>query len=377
MKHRRKHVANEQGNALVMVTVSLVALLSMAALAIDLGMLFNSRSEAQRAADAAALAGASTFQTPMLASEIIATAESRARDYAGRNRVGITGISAGEVGVEVFVNEGRVRATVTRRAIPLWFARVLGVTQQDVQAVAAARVDQSGTAECIAPLMIPDWWVDANRNGVYNAGEYYAPTVTGYGLQYRNVGQPGYPYVSDQPPYVNDLGRRVTLKTGSADRAMQPGWYFPIRVGDNTGGADFRADLGRGCPDRRLSIGDLVYSEPGAMQGPTKQGLDDRMSQDPNARWVEGQGIVNSAFGGGTGDGSPRIMVVPLFNPTATIPNGASAPMEVHNFGSFFIEGISGNGDITGRWMRVRGVPDNCFVRGNCRSYMQALRLVQ
>jgi hypothetical protein len=164
---------------------------------------------------------------------------------------------------------------------------------------------------------------------------------------------------------------------------MQPGWFFPIRIGDNTGGSDYRADLGKGCPDRTASIGDLVYSEPGGMVGPTKQGMDDRIAQDPGAKWVEGAGIQNSTFPLGcsgsacTGEGSPRIMVVPLFNPQNQIPNGASAPQEIHNFGSFFIEEQKGNGDIIARWMRVTGVPDNCRAKGNCRPYMQALRLVE
>ncbi len=372
----RKHVGNEKGTTIVMVAVSMAALLSMAALAIDLGMLFDSRSEAQRAADSAALAGASTFQTALPANELVDTARARATHYAGSNRVHGTMVQAGEVAVDVFQDEGRVRATVRRRAIPLWFARMFGVKQADVGAVAAAQVIQSGTAECIAPLMIPDWWVDSNLDGKYTAGEYYDPVVTGYGMAYRDPGQPGFVYVATQGLYYGDVGRQVTLKTGSPSAAMNPGWYFPIRLGNNTGADDYRTDLGQACPPRTLSIGDLVYSEPGAMQGPTKQAMQDRIAQDPNARW-EGAKIVNSAFGGGSGDGSPRILNIPLFNPTKQIPSGTSAPMEVHNLGSFFMESINGSGDIIGRWLNVRGVPDDCMKKGNCRRNLQALRLVE
>ncbi|MGH8359802.1 MAG: pilus assembly protein TadG-related protein, partial [Pseudomonas sp.] len=48
----------EQGQTILLVAVSLVALLGMAALAIDIVTLYVARAEAQRAADGAALAGA-------------------------------------------------------------------------------------------------------------------------------------------------------------------------------------------------------------------------------------------------------------------------------------------------------------------------------
>ncbi|MGD2047794.1 MAG: pilus assembly protein TadG-related protein, partial [Gemmatimonadota bacterium] len=53
--------ADERGSVTVIVVAAMAALLAMLALGIDLGGLFNARSEAQRAADAAALAGASAF----------------------------------------------------------------------------------------------------------------------------------------------------------------------------------------------------------------------------------------------------------------------------------------------------------------------------
>src|SRR5712692_10818918 len=51
----------ERGQTIVLVAVALVSLLGMAALAIDVVTLYVARSEMQRAADAAALAGAKAF----------------------------------------------------------------------------------------------------------------------------------------------------------------------------------------------------------------------------------------------------------------------------------------------------------------------------
>jgi Flp pilus assembly protein TadG len=55
LSRQRPH---EQGQTMVLVAISLVSLLAMAALAIDIVTLYAARSEVQRAADAAALAGA-------------------------------------------------------------------------------------------------------------------------------------------------------------------------------------------------------------------------------------------------------------------------------------------------------------------------------
>ncbi|MGH2394838.1 MAG: pilus assembly protein TadG-related protein, partial [Candidatus Limnocylindria bacterium] len=49
---------DERGSTIVFVSLAMAALLSIVALAVDVGMLYTARGEAQRAADAAALAGA-------------------------------------------------------------------------------------------------------------------------------------------------------------------------------------------------------------------------------------------------------------------------------------------------------------------------------
>ena len=53
--------SKESGQTLIMVAVSLFALIAISALAIDLTTLYVARGEMQRAADAAALAGAKAF----------------------------------------------------------------------------------------------------------------------------------------------------------------------------------------------------------------------------------------------------------------------------------------------------------------------------
>src|SRR4051794_41848211 len=59
MRNNRPHILHdERGMSLVFVCLGFMAMLSATTLAIDIGMFMNSRSQAQNAADAGALAGA-------------------------------------------------------------------------------------------------------------------------------------------------------------------------------------------------------------------------------------------------------------------------------------------------------------------------------
>src|SRR5579863_1526470 len=56
--HRRVPSCPERGITMILVAVAMVAIIAMAALSIDVGTLYLAREEAQRSADAAALAAA-------------------------------------------------------------------------------------------------------------------------------------------------------------------------------------------------------------------------------------------------------------------------------------------------------------------------------
>jgi hypothetical protein len=146
-----RHLDNERGATLVFVAVALIALLSMVALAVDYGMLASARADAQRAADASALAGASTY---MDALPDPVTAEERALDWAQRNQLLGNAVQAAEVSVTVDDPESTVNVLV-QRTFPLFFARIFGVETAPISAFASARVTTSGTSHCIKPFGIP------------------------------------------------------------------------------------------------------------------------------------------------------------------------------------------------------------------------------
>ena len=61
MRFRLHQRRNERGQTILLVAVSMVVLLGLAALAIDVVTLYVASGEIQRAADAAAIAGAKVF----------------------------------------------------------------------------------------------------------------------------------------------------------------------------------------------------------------------------------------------------------------------------------------------------------------------------
>jgi hypothetical protein len=342
---------------------------------VDLGMLFDARGEVQRTADAAAMAGVSVFFPPSVKpSFIVDSARIRMQEYVTHNPVrdGAATITDSHVRIDSMV----VRVFLERPDLPTWFARIMGIHSMQVRARAAAEAAASGTAECIKPIMVPDWWVDANNDRKWTDGELYDPNVTGWGTSYRDPGQPGHWYVRHQPDYYRDWGRPDTLKQGSPGQNMTPAWYFPFRLGDGVGGDDYRKALASACAVATMSVGDWVYSEPGNMNGPTLQGIRDAIAADPSAYWdTSTNRIEGSRFG--SGERSPRVATFPLFDPSQQIPGGTSAPIQVNGFGSFFIDSVDSNRNIVGRWLRVRAVPDQCKQRGTCRAALMYPRLIE
>src|SRR5687768_18569684 len=97
---RSRRQLDERGVTLVMMALMLFLALGMSALAVDYGMIKSSKAEAQRAVDAAALAGASAFLIPDPLIDKVAEAEVRARDYAKKHAVHRIAITDPQIGVD-------------------------------------------------------------------------------------------------------------------------------------------------------------------------------------------------------------------------------------------------------------------------------------
>jgi Flp pilus assembly protein TadG len=176
---RRRRPA-ERGQTIVLVAVALVSLLGMAALAIDVTTMYVARGEMQRAADAAALAGAKAFvdsgvttdnsiARQTLAQAMITSPTGVINSILGENKV--SGAAPTLVAATTdFTRLGNPQVTVTlqRTNLPTFFARIWGTKLVTVTATAVAEAYNASSSQnttgnyvpvkpkCVKPLLIPN-----------------------------------------------------------------------------------------------------------------------------------------------------------------------------------------------------------------------------
>lgn len=406
---------SERGSAIVMVAVSLAALLAVGALAVDLGMMLKVRNDAQRTADAAALAGAAAYlkQKP---ADAVDSAFNHAFEYAARNYVGGTYVdtsgksppigsppdvttngthlvrTSNEAVVVVIPDSEKVRVIVRRTTTGTFFGRLFNVYTIPVAAKAAAvAATANASNRCIKPFALPDIWSespteDPNQNHLEdvgdtwnnpvenweyanNAGDYYRAygddratggpaAYTGWGSSYRNdqlaTGSP--------TKYWDDYGREIKLKVTSPHDTPSPSFFQPwVIPGTGPGASNYRQNIWS-CSQAEITLTqdytdystDPELSKPGNMVGPTFQGMDSLIAQDPDACWADipdpnhtgwTRGEVRKLVGGVGGsctgaypgwEGSPRVITVPLFDPAQIQPGRTS--LRFNNLGVFFIQ---------------------------------------
>jgi hypothetical protein len=117
--------------------------------------------------------------------------------------------------------------------------------------------------------------------------------------------------------------------------------------------------------------GDQLQLEPGNKVGPTSQGVQQLIDQDPGAYW---DASTNTVMGSSYGK-SPRVILVPFFDPTSPPTSGRNY-VTVTKIGAFFIEGVRGNGDVTGRFISASVDGPKCTVQ-NPGTFIHGLALIQ
>src|SRR5258705_10561857 len=132
----------EEGYTLVIIAALLVVFLGFTALSVDVGVLYSARASAQRAADAAALAGAFVFITRSDLSESTVPKRSdvikaQAISTAATNKMLGASVTITEPDVTVDTPNRRVTVNVTQNQ-PTLFARILGENSASIHAAAVA-----------------------------------------------------------------------------------------------------------------------------------------------------------------------------------------------------------------------------------------------
>jgi len=345
---RRDDRSHERGSTLVLSALLLIAILGGAALAIDVGIFYTARAQSQNAADSGALACAGHILTyNPVNNGIIPQLKAKGVEYANYHNVLTDPVTTGPADVVPDLANNTCRVCVSRSSangnpVPTFFGRIFNVFDVDIWTCATAEVGDAVSASCIKPWALPDAFHDVNNNGAYDAGDYYDSGVTSYGTDYRANG--------------NDIGFQLIVKQADPNATIAPGQFYPIDLpipnSPDTGGDRYRENIAS-CNSSTVSIGDDLYTQNGNMIGPTKQGVDDLIDQDPGAYWdASTNTVANSAFGP---SGSPRLIRIPFYDPGFP-PTSGKVTIEVTNIASLFLEGIDSNGVVTARIAPATGM---------------------
>jgi Flp pilus assembly protein TadG len=231
---------DESGMSYVFVGFSMMAFISASMLAIDVGMLMTARSQAQNAADAGALAGATALiydnwddRSPT------GPAVTNAVNASLQNKVMSGNVSVGPADVEFPLDPAgepnRVKVTVYRNAAhgnPLntMIAKYFGIATADIAATATAEAADANAMTCVKPFTIPDKWTEKQTppwdgNDTYDA--------------YDNKGQPlANPDIyipADQPGYTGynqerERGQILTIRAATGNN-ITVSFYFSLALG--------------------------------------------------------------------------------------------------------------------------------------------------
>ena len=373
---------DERGMTLIFVGVGFVAFMAATTLAIDVGMFMTARSQAQNAADAGALSGAVALALNDFNDRTASGPAVQGAINAGlANTVMHEDVSVTAADVTFPVGptglNDRVRVTVRRSAaranpVPTLIGPMFGVPLVDIVATATAEASPANAATCVMPFTIPDKWTEVQTPAWDTNDEFNMVDNKGDPLPNPDIYVPASQSNATGYDAEVDKGLQITLKTNNQNKTA-PSFYNPWRLPGSSGADDYRENI-RTCNTNIVAIGDLMEPEPGNMVGPTSQGTQDLIAQDPNAYWDTYCNCVQgSAYGK-----SPRIAIVPLYDPVyyeLGKQNGATASLKMANYLGFFIEQMTGN-EVIGRITPVTGL-----ISGSAGpapgAFAKAIRLVE
>jgi Flp pilus assembly protein TadG len=219
---------SEKGQTIILVAISIVSLLAMAALAIDVVTLYVARSEIQRAADAVALAGAkaiadsgiTTLNSSDLASDtpqIETLARSMATSaitaalplnlVAGSAPSLATGSPSFNFSINPTtytpINSWQVTVTLQQTSLPTFFARIFARAGASTQATATAEAYNPGNIippaqfTPVAPRCVKPWLV-VNQDPTHS-GTPPPPFVSNGVVETGVIGEPPFDITPDCP----------------------------------------------------------------------------------------------------------------------------------------------------------------------------------
>jgi len=386
----RSLVGNERGAISFFLAAGMTVFLSATAIAVDLGMLATARAEAQNAADAAALAGASSL---IFLPGDADNARAWAKEYATRNKVRGQAVTLRDQDIDIIGDTVRVRVHRTGThggQVSTTFGRVIGFDGVDVSTVAAAEASiQVGQVNCLLPFTLADRWVDfGSPEFDPSEGDYYEPPYRPDGSLNQNY--VGYDQIgelitlSPSQGGSSEKGKGKKSEGGSAvsSRVMPSVYNLWLPDGEN-GTPQLRVRI-NGCPDRDRDyspqLGDALSREPGNVQTLVREIR--AILADPayaGQYYDEGCSCVrDSNDGNAVVTGGLRYRAIPVHDVTTFKKQGSGPHFTISHFVGVFIDSVDpgpqGTANVYARIMPAIGLSGGSNPAG---PLVRAIRLVQ
>jgi hypothetical protein len=357
-------LASERGAVLVQVALAMTAVCGFCALAVDTGVLWVARAQAQTAADAAALAAAVTIGFDTNDDFFADVPRHAALAVAGQHQIWtqpvLPAASAGQQGISVSfdvpscvppgaLNPNHpglncVKVDVVRNQLPTYFAHAFGVTSQAVRASALATAVPANSSRCVWPVAIPDRWQEPESSGIDWTPDPPSPStfVKASGDLYvrPSLSSPGTGFsINIQGTLSSSPQYELTLTQADFGTPIKAGQYVPIVASTLS-----FAQAIHGCNGIRMTIGDTLSPDTSNTIAQLTGEAKLRRDRDPLAVWEDtdyGPRVRHSCAASAPQceTTSPRIVVLPVFDVNmyeATRATGAPT-IKVVNFVGLFI----------------------------------------
>lgn len=325
---------SDRGAAAVVVAVMLVALLGMAAIAVDAGALYAERRQMQTAADAAALAGVQNLP----ASPVSAVAH--AQQYVGRNTSGADSVSFQIA--STYATNDTITAVVQDTGMQTFFARFLNIDSASVGAQATAVVGSPRT---------------------------YGSGVMPFGIIANGT---------MSSPWGYSAGGSIPLVVDQGDQS-QGNWHYIDLTPYTDGCHQTKSVIANGGTTDPVSIGTIIDTQPGMPNNPNFKSLTNYLSATCAPHGPEGlrydaeRGLYDDAHL----DGTPcnRLITCPIIITTSGDPydwdecHGSSVPVEIVGFVNMFVSNNPTASDGALSAILVQAVPDDVMTPGSYIPY--------
>ncbi|MCK4721316.1 hypothetical protein KAU08_11675 [bacterium] len=282
-KRNRINVRNQRGSTFVIFVISLVALLGSAGLVIDYGRGVWVKTRLQRAADAAALAGASVLPDYNMA-------QVKAESVLYGNFPDPDDVT--------FAISGNNYKIIISENVDTLLMRVLGYNSIDVTASAMASGPESvgGMNGGVFPFAIINPDVNSDPADDLTPWNFGNPYIIGYGETNTMVED----WANGSDPCPSHPG-------GGGGNSNSHGWRAALDLNpdgtlDGNGANALRTNIELGWPGQ-MEINDLIPMEYGNMAGPISQGRSARLGSNPMP-WDD--------FDVETSTHSPRVVLVAI-----------------------------------------------------------------